>query len=300
MPLPRSLIIGASGLVGSALAEALGPDRWAGTFANRLSPGLTSLDLADAARDPLPVLRVLDRVHPRIVYLAAGFVSPDACEADPKAAEALHVHGAAALARACAANGARLVCFSTDHVFDGEAGPYDEEAGPRPVNVFGRTKLAGEEAILRECAGSLVIRTAAVYGPEARGDGIAYRLVAALRAGRPVPVSSDQYTTPTYSRDLAAAAVALAEAGAAGVYHVAGPEVMNTATFAIALARKAGCPVSLVSPYPTLALCLPAPRPLRGGLRSTRIKDIGAGPPRGPEAALEHWVKNQRGALWPL
>jgi len=296
----KSLVIGASGLVGSAVCEALGPDRWIGTCGNRPAAGLVHFDLAAAARDPLPVAELMDRVHPDVVYLAAGHSSPDVCEVDEAAAALLHVAGPAAVARACNSHDALLVYFSTDNVFDGFDGPYAESSVTCPINAFGRTKLAGEEAVVRERPGALVVRTCAVYGPEAREDSLAYRLVAALKAGHPVPVSADQYLTPTYSRDLAAAAVALAGAGASGVHHVAGPEVMNAASFAIAVARQAGAPVSLVSPYPTASLSLPAPRPLRGGLRSETIRDLGVGAPRDPAAAFAHWRGNQRGALWPL
>ena len=175
-----ALVVGASGLVGGALAEVLGPGRCA----------------AASVRDPGEFPGLIDRTDPWAVLLAAGIASAEACEADGAAARACHVDAAAAAAAACATLDVPLAYFSSDAVFDGAAGPYAEDAEGAPVSVLGRAKLAGEAAVLKASKRNLVIRSSWVFGPEAAGTGVAYRVGSALKAGRAVPVAADQYATP--------------------------------------------------------------------------------------------------------
>ncbi len=280
-----ALVVGASGLVGGALAEALGPGRCAGA----------------SVRDPEAFPDLLDRTDPWAVFLAGGIASAEACEADGAAARAGHEGAAAAAAAACAAVDVPLVLFSGDAVFDGAAGPYAEDAEPVPVSVLGRTKVAAEAAVLKASRRNLVIRSSWVFGPEAAGAGIAYRIGGALKAGRAVPVASDQYSTPTYSRDLARAALDLVERGHSGIVHVAGPEVMNAADFALLVAARAKAPLRLVKPVPSATLGMAALRPPFGGLHCGRLRTFLPGfSMRAPGAAMDHWMKNQRGVLWPF
>jgi len=296
-----ALVLGARGLIGSALVEALGPDRSAGTFARRPAPGLEPFDLAGTARDTAPLAKIVDRTDPDAVFLAAGTASAEACEADEALARAEHADGAAAVAAFCAKVDLPLVVFSTDLVFDGAAGPYAEDSDPVPVSVLGRMKRLGEVAVLKASKRNLVVRSAWVFGPEDAGAGVAYRIGAALKAGRPVPVAADQYSTPTYSRDLARAAIALVENGDSGIVHVAGPEVLNAASFALLVAARAKVPAARVKPVPSATLGLAALRPPWGGLKCDRLPSMLPGfAMRGPAAAMDHWMKNQRGALWPF
>jgi dTDP-4-dehydrorhamnose reductase len=296
-----ALVLGARGLIGSALVEALGPGVAAGTFHRRPAPGLHPFDLAAAARDPESIAKIVDRTDPEAVFLAAGTASAEACESDEAAARAEHADGVEAVAAFCAKVELPLVCFSTDLVFDGAAGPYAEDADPAPVSVLGRAKLTGEAAVLKWSNRHLVVRSSWVFGPEEAGAGVAYRIGAALKAGRAVPVAADQYSTPTYSRDLARAAVALVENGDAGIFHIAGPEVLNAASFALLVAARAKVPASLVKPVPSATLGQSALRPPWGGLKVGRLGQCLPGfAMRAPSAAMDHWMKNQRGALWPF
>jgi dTDP-4-dehydrorhamnose reductase len=296
-----ALVVGARGLIGGALVEALGPGRSTGTFARRPAPGLERLDLAEAARNPEVFSKLVDRTDPEAIFLAAGTSSAEACEADEPAARAEHAEATAVLASFCAKVDLPLVFFSPDGVFDGSAGPYTEDAGPAPPAVLGRTKRLGEMAVLKASRRNLVVRSCWVFGPEADGAGIAYRIAGALKAGRTVPVAADQYSTPTYSRDLARAAVALVANGDSGIVHVAGPEVLNAASFALLVAARAKAPDSLVRPVPSATLGMAALRPPWGGLLCGRLRSCLPGfAMRAPGAAMDHWMKNQRGALWPF
>lgn len=296
-----ALVVGARGLIGGALVEALGPGRSTGTFARRPAPGLERLDLAAIARDPGAFPKLVDRTDPEAVFLAAGTASAEACESDESAAREEHAGATEVVAAFCAKMDLPLVLFSPDIVFDGSAGPYAEDAEPVPMAVLGRMKRLGEAAVLKASNRNLVLRSSWVFGPEADGAGVAYRIAGALKAGRVVPVAADQYSTPTYSRDLALAAVALVENGDSGLVHVAGPEVLNAASFALLVAARAKAPASLVKPVPSATLGLAALRPPWGGLLCGRLRTFLPGfSMRAPGAAMDHWMKNQRGALWPL
>jgi dTDP-4-dehydrorhamnose reductase len=258
-------------------------------------------DLAEAARDPEVVEHVLDRAGPEVVFLAGGTASAETCERDEAVARAEHAHGPAAVAAACARLGVLLVYFSSDLVFDGLGGPYAEDAKPAPLTALGRAKAAGEAAVVLASPRNLVVRTSWVYGPEARGEGPAYRIARALGEGRAVPVASDLYSTPTYSRDLAGAVVALAGTGVSGVVHVAGPETMNPASFALLVAECAGGRPGLLRPQTAASLRLESLRPRWSGLRCDRFHSLFRSLPlRAPREGLAHWMKNQRGYLWPL
>lgn len=168
-------------------------------------------------------------------------------------------------ARDCGAN---FVFFSTDYVFDGRDGPYDEGADIAPLDVYGQHKREVEEHVLD--AGCTVVRTTTVFGTELPpGKNFVLRLVARLRAGEPPTIPSDQFATPTWSDDLARASVAVGSKR--GIWHAAGSDLMARDEFARLVARTFGCDVSLVRPVLTEELAQPARRPLRAGLRTEKI-----------------------------
>jgi dTDP-4-dehydrorhamnose reductase len=177
------------------------------------------------------------------------------------------------LARVAAEQGARFVYFSTDYVFDGGAGPYDEDDPPRPLSAYGRAKYEAEQA-LAEALGPLLltVRTTWVYGPERQGKNFAYQLSKTLDEGRPLVLPSDQVSNPSYGPDVARTVLSLAEAGRSGVVHVAGPDWMDRVQFARALAVALGRDPVLIVARTTAELGQPAARPLKGGLRTTRLE----------------------------
>ena len=292
---PRILVTGANGLVGQALARAAGAWPGADVLATGRRPGLTlggfaggtaALDVTDADA----VERALEDFAPDVVLHAAGQARVEACEADREACWTLNVEATAALAAACHRHGARLVLPSTDFVFDGERGPYAEDARPAPLTHYGRTKLAAENALkASRLTRWAVARTTLVFGapdgPEPRPDFVRW-LVRELGAGRPVRVPDDQVRTPTYAPDYADGVLRIVRFGKAGTYHVAGREVLTTYAFALRVAAAFGLDGSLVSPTTTAALHPGAPRPLRAGLLILRAESELGYRPRPLDAAL--------------
>jgi len=239
-----------------------------GTYATVAYPGLVPLDAADL----LGASRWLKDQDANVVFYPAGFTWVDGCERDPAKARASNLEQPLNLARAALEIGARFVYFSTDYVFDGQNGPYDEEAPAHPLSVYGQAKREAEIA-LTEALGPalLIVRTSWVFGPERQGKNFAYQLARTLSEGRPLVCPSDQVSSPSYGPDVARAVVQLAEAGRAGLVHVAGPEVLDRVQFARALAESFGLDANLIQGKTTAELGQGAPRPLQGGLLTPRL-----------------------------
>lgn len=252
----KALVIGASGRVGRHLLRRTGG---IGTYASRPFDGGIHLAIEDAAE----VEAVIGRVLPHVVFQPGSMTNVDACTERPGEATRVNVDGVVNVARACRAAGAFLVNFSTDYVFDGEAGPYAEDAEPRPISHYGHTKRLGELA-----GADVVIRTASVYDwwP---GDGNFMMFVHdRLRAGRPVYGYTDQFGTPSYAPDVADAAIEIARQRRTGIAHVAGPEFLSRYEFARRVATSFGLDPGRIEPTTTAERRQVTPRPPRAGLVS--------------------------------
>ena len=220
------LITGASGFVGENLAHRFAREvEVALAYGTQRPRAVTekafSVDLA--VRDKFT--RALGELAVDTVIHTAAMVSPDQCEKDPHMAQAINVEGTREVARWAEARNATMVYFSTDLVFDGKKGAYNEEDPPAPLNVYGRTKLAGEEEVLRICTRGVVVRLALSYGTTrgARGDWT-LSMRRALDAGKTLHLYTDQFRTPAYVGDTAEAVFRLARRGRNGIYHMGGGE----------------------------------------------------------------------------
>jgi len=283
----------------SASEAGDGSSSGSGTGLAAAAADVLEFDLESAARRPELAAELLARAKADRVFLAAGMTWVDGCEADPELARRINCDAAGVLATAARRHGATFVYFSTEYVFDGRAGPYSETDAAYPRSVYGRSKLEGEQAVASADPEALILRTTVVYGPEVQGKNFAYRLVGELAAGREIQVPDDQISSPTYNRDLAAAALCLCGLGECGVWNVVGPEVMDRYTFAVRVARALGLPDDRIRPVKTAALGQPAERPLRAGLKIDKLESrLGRSVMRGVDAAIEHWLEHPRGRSW--
>ena len=206
------LITGGSGMLAQALIRAL--------RARGIEPTAIARAELDIA-DPHAVAAVINRIKPTLILNCAAYTKVDAAEQDEPTATAVNATGAAYVARIAAANLARFVHFSTDFVFDGRARrPYRTNDQPSPVSAYGRSKLAGEHAIMNSDYDPiyLIIRTAWLYGPG--GPNFVQTMLNAARAGKPLKVVNDQTGSPTFTHDLAEATLNLIDANARGTFHV--------------------------------------------------------------------------------
>ena len=335
---PRTPVIGTyckhrdeAGERAAMAAAAAAPD--AGTDAPTPAVAMPSIpfDLATAGElDELSGLTraqlLVERTRPCVVFICAAATWVDGCERQDMRAgvQATNVDGPVALAKAAHAAEARTVYFSTDYVFDGGSSAPEsacaEDAPVSPLNEYGASKVRGERAVLDATGGSaLVLRTAVVYGPESQGKNFVYQLCRKAASGESMAAAGDHTSSPTYSRDLAAAACELlrradAAADAAaegGVYNVAGPEIMSRMAFAervsTALVRQGLMPhpatlTDVTTPELERAardrLGFAAKRPLRVGLPIGKLEKAlrGSGVRmRTVEEAVEHWAAAPRG-----
>jgi dTDP-4-dehydrorhamnose reductase len=269
----RCVVIGGSGQIGCWLLRALSARGHAalGTYASVPFPGLVHLDAAELATTREWIMAQ----GADVVFYPAGFTWVDGCERDPGRAHGSNCDQPLNVARAVASTGGRFIYFSTDYVFDGTTGPYQEDSGTNPLSVYGQSKLRAEQALARELGDrQLTLRTSWVYGPERQGKNFAYQLVSSLSRNQAVTVPADQISSPAYGPDVAAAAVALAEEGASGLIHVVGPEVVDRLTFARQIARAFGHDDRLIAGKRTIELGQGAPRPLNGGLSNARLEAL--------------------------
>jgi dTDP-4-dehydrorhamnose reductase len=270
----RAIVVGAAGQLGRELVTLLGSEvAWAGDR--------PEIDVTDA----VAVASLLDRVRPDVVFNATAYNRVDAAEAEPQAAFAVNSLAPYLLARASHAVGTLLVHYSTDYVFDGTASrPYREDDAPRPLGVYGASKLAGEHLAAAAGAEHLVVRTSGVLGrggSEQKGGSFVERIVARARAGEPLRVVSDQVFAPTCAADLAQASLALVRAGARGLLHVTNAGSCSWHELACAALAVSGPDVA-VEPISSADLALPARRPPYSVLSCEKYLRLGLPP-------LRHW-----------
>jgi dTDP-4-dehydrorhamnose reductase len=278
----RVLLIGAAGLVGRHVRAALAHRDVIETFHNDPVDGgvdAVQLDLTDS----LAVRRLIERVRPTVVVLAAADPSVEGCERDPSGTRRVNVEAAAAVRNA--APGATLVVFSSEYVFDGRAGTYREDDAVAPLNVYGLQKVALEE-IARSSPRHLVLRVSGVFGKEPRRKNFVWQLVDRLRDGGTFDVPSDQLITPTDATSLGTVLRELLDRGATGTFHAAGPEILGRVAFAKMVARAFGLDESRIRARPTAELNLKAKRPEKAGLADAKLRALLGHGLRRPEDAL--------------
>lgn len=291
------LLLGAGGKVAQFLVRLfLSETDWSMTLLSSqdigarypVSPRLEFVQTA--ATDAKEVRRECLSRQPRVIINCAAMTNVDACESDKQTASALNVKVVENLVRACSITEAHLIHFSTDYVFNGEKGPYTETDLPDPINYYGRTKLAGENAILTSKIPSTIIRTNIVYGhlPGVKKDFVTW-VRDSCAEGTPISVVNDQFGNPTAAADIAAATMRIMEKGRTGIYHVAGPEYLDRFSFACRIADFFGVDASCIKPQTTAELRQPAKRPLRAGLVTLKAEtDLGIRLTRIDDGLLEY------------
>ena len=296
----RVAVTGANGLLGGeAVAQLAGGHEVLalGRGACRLPPGphrWEEIDLADGSS----IARVLRAFRPAAVLHAGALTDVDGCERDPATAWKVNAEGTRQVAEACREGGARLVAVSTDYVFDGEAGPYSEDAAPNPRGVYARTKRCGEEVALLLAPDCAVARVAVVFsGRPGAKPTFATQVVEKLSRGEPVQAFSDQLVSPTLAASGAALCLELLlESRYRGVLHLSGATVLDRVDFARRVARRFGLSGEIRA-VRTAEVRLLAPRPLRGGLRVERAAGLLRNKPLEVDEAIDRfhaeWQRRQ-------
>ncbi|HVF03310.1 MAG TPA: dTDP-4-dehydrorhamnose reductase [Frankiaceae bacterium] len=291
----RALVTGAGGQLGADLLAVLGPS----------ARGLNraGLDVTDGAAVRAAVgdwaLATRDLPGRPVIFNAAAWTDVDGAETDEDGAYAANAAAPAHLALAAESIGARLVHVSTDYVFPGDATePYDVDAPTAPRSAYGRTKLAGERAVLATSQASYVVRTAWVYG--ATGRNFVKTMAKLERERETLSVVDDQRGSPTWSYDLATGLVELVRSDApGGVYHCTNAGECTWWEFARAVFEEVGADPERVTPCTTADFPRPAPRPAYSVLSDRAWRDAGLTPLRSWRDALRVAFEQAGDALRP-
>ncbi|MDO9186297.1 MAG: dTDP-4-dehydrorhamnose reductase [Bacteroidia bacterium] len=276
----KILLLGRSGQVGWDLQRSLAP------LGEVIALDRCSTELCGDLADLAGISATVRQVRPDVIVNAAAYTAVDKAEGDVATAHLVNAEAPSALAEAANAVGAWLVHYSTDYVFDGSGSkPWKESDPTGPLNVYGRTKLEGEQRIAARCAKHLILRTSWVYA--ARGGNFAKTMLRLARERDRLSVIDDQFGAPTGAdllADLTAHMVRSALSGTtgdlAGIYHAAAAGETSWhgyARFVVDYASKAGLDLKAsparVDPVPTTAFPTPATRPHNSRLNTAKLQD---------------------------
>ncbi len=230
------LVLGANGLVGSSLVRTCLDQGVAvsGTYHTgqpAFDANLLKLDIRDAQQ----IRAVIEQVEPDAVVNCAAYTDVDGCEENPELSYDVNADAPGILAQECAERSIFFVHLSTDYVFDGEADEsYTEDDDPKPIQVYGETKLKGEQRVLEAHSKAIVCRLSFVWGRHgATGEleGFPKWVLGQARDDKPVPLFIDQYVTPTRSGYAAEVVLELLDADVEGVFHVVSRECVTPYAF---------------------------------------------------------------------
>lgn len=277
----RILITGADGQLGSELQRVLSR--------HELVPACwPAFDLLKPTCEAF----VVD-AKPAVVIHAAAYTDVDGAEREPDLAMAVNADGTERIAGAAARAGARLICLSTDYVFDGRKGaPYEESDETGPLNWYGRSKLEAERRALAHCPDTLVVRTAWLYGPQGKNFVKTIMRLAATQSE--LRVVADQRGCPTHAGDLAEALSRILSTDLRGIVHAAGSGDCTWHEFAGAIVARMGRSVP-VRPITTQEAGRAAARPPYAVLANRRLAEAGITLPHWTEA-LGRFMRDVRAA----
>lgn len=260
------LVTGANGQLGSEFRQ--------------LHSAYPEFDFVFVSKDDLDItdeaaIKALFELH-KFAYCinCAAYTAVDKAETEREAAIAINATAVGTLALVCAQNNARLIHYSTDYVFTGNATePISTEVATAPLNFYGETKLAGENLALSNNPQSMIIRTSWVYS--SYGKNFVKTMLRLMAEKESINVVADQVGSPTYAADLALATMHIITSGKfePGIYHYSNKGIISWYDFAVAIGEYAQLPCK-VNPIATTAYPTPAPRPAYSAMDTSKITTI--------------------------
>ncbi|MEM1321856.1 MAG: SDR family oxidoreductase [Bacteroidota bacterium] len=275
----RLLLTGISGFLGRRMVQHPQTDwQMVGTYWNTAVnwPGVETVRLN--MEDTQAIKAYLDQQPVEAIIHMAAAANPNRCEQEPQRSHQINVEASRVLATWAAARGCPLVFTSTDLVFDGENGPYDEAAAARPVNQYGKHKLEAEQAILAVHPTATIARLPLLYGWEEGERTYLGSIVESLRSGGEVKAFGDEYRTMASGRAAAAGLFMLLEAGLRGRWHLGGAERLSRYDFAQLAAEVFEVPAAGIQHISQRDLSMPAARPADVSLDSRKAYTQGYQP----------------------
>jgi len=268
------LVTGSNGLLGQKITENIlvnkqfnliatskGPNR----YPDKVGYVYEELDILD----PGQVRNVVAQYHPDAIIHTAAMTNVDTCEQHQEEAHALNVEALSTLVALCETLNIQLIHLSTDFVFDGEDGPYDETAKPSPLSYYGRTKTKAEGLLQQSHCKWAILRTILVYGivKDMSRSNIVLWAKNALEKGEPLNIVNDQWRMPTLAEDLAEACLKAVEKEVTGIYHISGKDMMCISELVGRVADHYQLDKTLIHEVSSATLNQAAGRPKRTGFR---------------------------------
>ena len=294
----KILLLGHKGMLGSDLLARLSSEH------DVIGMDKEEIDVTSAVE----CNKAIHEAEPGIVINAAAYTNVDACESNREECFAVNADAVKNICKACRNKKIKIVHFSTDYVFDGTARePYKEDDPCNPINVYGESKLAGEHYLQSLSAEYLLIRTSWLFGR--RGNNFVKAILEKAKAktyiaetmekahAKPtkpsiLEVVEDQIGSPTYTKDLAAAAALLIEKNAQGIYHVTNRGNCNWYQFAVKILKEAGFDKIEVKPIKSEQLQRPAKRPSYSVLSKEKFIQTTGKSMQPWQLALQDYLKN--------
>lgn len=275
----RIMVSGSNGLLGQKItdlslldpeieliATSVGPNR------HPVKVGYTyeELDVLNAQR----LDELVAKYHPDAIIHTAAMTNVDACEHDRDKCFALNVKSVENLIEVCQSRNVQLIHLSTDFIFDGEDGPYTEEAQANPLSYYGETKLESEILLQNSSCNWAILRTIIVYGivNDMSRTNIVLWAKAALEKGEPINVVNDQWRMPTLAEDLAQCCLLAVKKNAKGIFNASGKDLMSILEIVERVADYYGLDKTLINPISSESLNQAAKRPKKTGFILDKTK----------------------------
>ncbi len=267
----KLLVTGASGLLGSKIVKITrGNYKVIPLYSSKpLNSNSLKLDITEREQ----VFSLFKKVKPDIVVHAASETNVDECETEKEHAWKVNVDGTRNIAHACNKAGAKLIYISTDYVFDGEKGNYQEHDKPNPINYYGFTKLEGEKQVINTCKNHVILRTSVLYGWHPWKQNFATWIINQLKQNKEITVVEDHYNTPTLADNLAKITIEVVQKDLQGLYHASGSERISRYEFAKQIAKTFNLDSNLIKPIKMSQLTAwIAKRPRDSSLNTDKIQ----------------------------
>ena len=285
----RILVIGAKGMLGRELMGIL--------YSSFSKDEVIGWDIEemDVQKEDESVMKI-ETLRPMVVIHIAAYTDVDGCELNQEKAFAVNAEGTRHVALAASKCRAKMVYLSTDYVFDGEKRePYLESDPPRPLNVYGHSKLKGEQYVQQWVEDSLIIRTQWLYGPF--GKNFVASILQQAREKEVLSIVDDQTGSPTYTGDLARVICELIQLDVRGIFHVANSDFCTWYTFGQAILKLSGVNRVKVLPISSREFGRPAARPSYSVLNCQKLKKETGLAMRPWSEALKDYLSTYRQSL---
>lgn len=268
----KIFIIGASGLVGSNCLYYFNKNNWncVGTHFSYQAANTVYFDTLNLHNhDNYDI----EAFQPDVIVHCGALTHVDYCEHHEAESYEKTVHSTKNIIELSKKINAKLVFISTDYIFDGENGPYNEDAKPNALSLYGKHKLEAEQLVLTANSSNLVLRITNVYGDEERGKNFISRIIDQIQNNQKLTLKlpTDQYATPINAADIARCLFLLLRDKKSGVYNIASTDYMNRVQLALTILKYFPTAEYDLIPLTTPEINAPAPRPLQGGLKNKKF-----------------------------